>query len=68
VRFLSREHGWREYRARLLAGAERTRAWDLATDLYAGYGDYQSRTAGREIPVVVLEPARQCGIVMPPAT
>jgi deazaflavin-dependent oxidoreductase (nitroreductase family) len=56
VRFLSRERGWRAYRARLPAGAERARFWELATDLYAGYGDYQSRTAGREIPVVVLEP------------
>jgi deazaflavin-dependent oxidoreductase (nitroreductase family) len=61
VRFLSREHGWRDYRARLLDGAERTRAWELATDLYAGYGDYQSRTAGREIPVVVLEPRVSAG-------
>ena len=56
VRFLSRERGWRAYRARLLTGAERARGWELATDLYAGYSDYQSRTTGREIPVVVLEP------------
>jgi deazaflavin-dependent oxidoreductase (nitroreductase family) len=56
VRFLSREHGWRAYRARLLTGAERARGWELATDLYAGYSAYQSRAAGREIPVVLLEP------------
>jgi deazaflavin-dependent oxidoreductase (nitroreductase family) len=66
VRFLCRERGWRAYRARLLIGAERARGWELATDLYAGYNDYQRRTTGREIPVVVLEPQR--GIVMPPAT
>jgi len=56
VRFLCRERGWSAYRARVLSGAERARAWELATDLYAGYSDYQGRTAGREIPVVVLEP------------
>jgi deazaflavin-dependent oxidoreductase (nitroreductase family) len=66
VRFLCRERGWRAYRARVLTGAERARAWERATDLYAGYSDYQGRAAGREIPVVVLEPQR--GIVMPPAT
>jgi deazaflavin-dependent oxidoreductase (nitroreductase family) len=56
VRFLTRGRGWGDYRARVLAGAERTRAWESATDLYAGYVDYQARAAGREIPVVVLEP------------
>jgi deazaflavin-dependent oxidoreductase (nitroreductase family) len=55
VRFLCRERGWREYRARVATGAERARYWDLATDLYAGYGTYQARAAGREISVVVLE-------------
>jgi F420H(2)-dependent quinone reductase len=66
VRFLSREHGWRTYRPRIATGAERARLWALATDLYAGYGTYQGRTGGREIPVVVLEPQR--GIEIPPAT
>ena len=61
VRFLCRERGWRVYRARVLTGAERARAWDLATDLYAGYSDYQGRAAGREIPVVVLEPPVSAG-------
>jgi len=61
VRFLSAERGWRAYRARLLTGAERARGWELATDLYAGYGDYQSRATRREIPVVVLEPRVSAG-------
>ena len=61
ARFLCRERGWRDYRARQLTGAERDRAWKLATDLYAGYDDYQRRTAGREIPVVVLEPLVSAG-------
>jgi deazaflavin-dependent oxidoreductase (nitroreductase family) len=71
VRFLSREQGWRTYRPRIAAGDERARLWRLATDLYAGYGTYQDRTGGREIPVVVLEPAtreHQRGIEIPPAT
>lgn len=34
--------------------AERERAWDLATDLYAGYGDYEQRAAGRTIPLIRL--------------
>jgi deazaflavin-dependent oxidoreductase (nitroreductase family) len=56
TRFLCRERGWREYRARVTSGAERARCWDLATDVYAGYRAYQARAGGREIPVVVLEP------------
>ena len=71
VRFLSREHGWRTYRPRIATGAERERLWQLAVDLYAGYDAYQRRTGGREIPVVVLEPAadeHQRGIEIPPAT
>ena len=35
---------------------ERKRLWALATQMYAGYDDYQARTS-REIPVVVLTPA-----------
>jgi deazaflavin-dependent oxidoreductase (nitroreductase family) len=44
-----------DYDARVLEGAERDRAWALATDLYAGYAAYQGRTE-RRIPVLVLEP------------
>jgi deazaflavin-dependent oxidoreductase (nitroreductase family) len=55
VRFLSREHGWRAYRAYEASGEERERCWALAADFYAGYDAYAERTA-REIGVVVLEP------------
>src|SRR5690606_28033387 len=45
------------YVARETEGAERERLLDLATQLYAGYGDYRERTAGiREIPVLALRP------------
>ena len=42
--------------AREAEGAERDALWALANDLYAGYEDYQRRTGGRRIPVIVLEP------------
>jgi deazaflavin-dependent oxidoreductase (nitroreductase family) len=42
--------------AREAEGAERDALWALANDLYAGYDDYQQRTGGRRIPVIVLEP------------
>jgi deazaflavin-dependent oxidoreductase (nitroreductase family) len=67
VRMLTRERGWCEYRARVAAGTERSTRWALATDLFTGYGRYEALAAGREIPVVVLEPAQR-GIEMPPAT
>ena len=34
--------------------AERDRAWDLALDMYAGYGDYEGRAGRRTIPLVRL--------------
>jgi deazaflavin-dependent oxidoreductase (nitroreductase family) len=34
---------------------ERDRAWDLALDMYAGYGDYEGRAGDRRIPLVRLE-------------
>jgi len=37
--------------------AERERAWGLALDQYAGYGDYQVRAGDRSIPLVRLERA-----------
>jgi F420H(2)-dependent quinone reductase len=55
VRFLSRERGWRSYRALEASGEERERCWARAADFYAGYDAYAERTA-REIRVVVLEP------------
>ncbi|MDQ1733692.1 MAG: hypothetical protein QOK10_3851 [Pseudonocardiales bacterium] len=35
--------------------AERDRAWELALDQYAGYGDYEERAGDRTIPLVRLE-------------
>ena len=35
--------------------AERDRAWDLALDLYAGYGDYEGRRAIARSRLVRLE-------------
>jgi deazaflavin-dependent oxidoreductase (nitroreductase family) len=46
----------RPYRARVLEGAERQRAWFLVCERYAGYAVYQRRAGGRVIPVVILEP------------
>ena len=37
--------------------AERDRAWDLALDMYAGYGDYEGRAGDRTIPLVRLSRA-----------
>ena len=46
----------RPYRARLTEGDERRRLWEQAGEQYLGYEVYQSRTAGREIGVFVLDP------------
>ena len=35
--------------------AERDRAWDLALDMYAGYGDYEGRAGDRKIPLIRLD-------------
>jgi F420H(2)-dependent quinone reductase len=45
----------RPVRARLARPEERDRLWAKAVEVYAGYRTYQAR-AGREIPLVVLEP------------
>lgn len=42
-------------RARPASPEERTSLWQLMTQIYAEYDDYQKKTE-REIPVVVLEP------------
>lgn len=34
--------------------AQRDRAWALAVDLYAGYGDYEQRAGDRTIPLIRL--------------
>ncbi len=36
---------------------ERDRAWALAVDLYAGYGDYEKSAGDRTIPLILLERA-----------
>jgi deazaflavin-dependent oxidoreductase (nitroreductase family) len=41
-------------RARTAEGEERTRLWELMTEVWPAYNDYQKRT-DREIPVVLLE-------------
>ena len=46
----------RPMRARVAAGEERERLWTVVCDHYTGYAAYQTRTGGRVIPVVVLEP------------
>ncbi len=45
----------RQVRARVADPVERQRLWPKAVETYQGYDDYQER-AGREIPVVILEP------------
>lgn len=45
----------RPVHARVATAAERERLWPQAVAAYAGYRDYQAR-AGREIPLVILEP------------
>lgn len=45
----------RPVRARVATPAERERLWPKAVATYGGYRDYQRR-AGREIPLVILEP------------
>ncbi len=46
----------RPMRARVADGEERERLWAVVCDHYSGYATYQTRTDGRVIPVVVLEP------------
>jgi deazaflavin-dependent oxidoreductase (nitroreductase family) len=45
------------YVAREASGAERELYWQRAARAYAGYNAYKTRASGREIPVLVLEPA-----------
>jgi len=46
----------RPVHARVATAGERERLWPLAVKAYHGYADYQARSRGREIPLVVLEP------------
>jgi deazaflavin-dependent oxidoreductase (nitroreductase family) len=42
--------------ARTAGPQERERLWPMAVKSYHGYEDYQARSKGREIPLVILEP------------
>lgn len=53
------------YTARVADGEERSRLWNEAVDLYAGYSAYAERTDGRVIPVVVLERPSATGAPRP---
>jgi F420H(2)-dependent quinone reductase len=46
----------RPVHARVASTEERQRLWPMAVKAYHGYEDYQARSKGREIPLVVLEP------------
>jgi deazaflavin-dependent oxidoreductase (nitroreductase family) len=56
VRFLLRKLGWRSFHAREADPEERAELWPRVCDLYGGYEDYQQRSGGRTIPIVVLDP------------
>jgi F420H(2)-dependent quinone reductase len=45
----------RDVHARVATPEERERLWPLAVKEYGGYADYQARSKGREIPLVILE-------------
>jgi F420H(2)-dependent quinone reductase len=46
----------RAVHARVATAEERQRLWPMAVRAYQGYEDYQTRSKGREIPLVILEP------------
>jgi deazaflavin-dependent oxidoreductase (nitroreductase family) len=46
----------RRVHARVANAEERKRLWPAALKQYSGYADYQARSKGREIPLVILEP------------
>ena len=43
-------------RARTASGEERSRLWKQAVGIWPPFADYQLKSQGREIPVVVLDP------------
>lgn len=45
----------RKVRARVANEEERARLWPKAVESYKGYRDYQERSKGRTIPMVILE-------------
>jgi deazaflavin-dependent oxidoreductase (nitroreductase family) len=46
----------RQVHARPATPEERMHLWPEAVKVWSGYADYQARSKGREIPMVVLEP------------
>jgi deazaflavin-dependent oxidoreductase (nitroreductase family) len=48
----------RKVHARVANAEEREHLWPRAVKAYRGYADYQRRSKGREIPLVILEPRR----------
>ncbi|HEX3828495.1 MAG TPA: nitroreductase/quinone reductase family protein [Sporichthyaceae bacterium] len=44
------------YQAQEAIGDQRRRLWEAAVTMYPGWATYQTRTAGRHIPVMVLRP------------
>jgi len=46
----------RAVHARVAGAEERKRLWPMALKTYRGYDEYQARSRGREIPLVILEP------------
>ncbi len=48
----------RPVHARLATPEERERLWPRAVETYRGYADYQARSRGREIPILILEPRK----------
>ncbi len=55
VEVLAGKHSGTYTASQIMDPAERERAWALALELYAGYGDYQKRAGDRTIPLVRLE-------------
>jgi deazaflavin-dependent oxidoreductase (nitroreductase family) len=48
----------RPVHARVATPEERERLWPKVVETYRPYADYQGRSKGREIPLVILEPRR----------
>ena len=46
----------RPVHARVATPEERERLWPIVVEAYSTYADYQVRSKGREIPLVILEP------------
>jgi deazaflavin-dependent oxidoreductase (nitroreductase family) len=46
----------RPVHARVATTEERERLWPTVVSEYRSYADYQARSKGREIPLVILEP------------